>query len=92
MEHILHLTSEPHLTPYKQIISEITVLNNGTLSKQDKIILAHSLHEKVIHLAHNGSHPGQCRFSSDKRWASYKRRRLMTAAPLGIHIEITFFL
>ena len=48
-----------HLTPYKQIISEITVLSNGTLLKQDKIILPHSLHEKVIRLAHNGSHPGQ---------------------------------
>ena len=50
---------EPHLTPYKQIISEITVLSNGTLLKQDKIILSHSLHEKVICLAHNGSHPEQ---------------------------------
>ena len=50
---------KPHLTPYEQIISEITVLNKGTLLKQDKIILPHSLHEKVIRLAHNGSHPGQ---------------------------------
>ena len=35
------------------------VLNNGTLLKQYKIILPHSLHEKVIRLTHNGSHPGQ---------------------------------
>ena len=49
---------KPHLTPYKQIISEMTVLSSGTLLKQDKIILPHSLHEKVIRLAHNGSHAG----------------------------------
>ena len=48
-----------HLTPYKQIISEITVLNNGTLFKQDKIILPHCLHEKAIRLARNGSHTGR---------------------------------
>ena len=30
---------KPHDTPYKQVISEIKVLNNGTLLKQDKIIL-----------------------------------------------------
>ena len=50
---------KPHLTSYKQIISEITVLNNGTLLKQDKIILTHSLHEKAIRLARKGSHAGQ---------------------------------
>ena len=33
---------KPHLTPYKQIISEIMVLNNGTLLKEDEIILPHS--------------------------------------------------
>ena len=48
-----------HLTPYKEIISEMTVLNNAILLKQDIIILQHSLHEEAIHLAHNGSHPGQ---------------------------------
>ena len=37
---------KPHLTPYKQIISEMTVLSSGTLLKQDKIILPYSLHEK----------------------------------------------
>ena len=36
---------KPYLTPYKQIISEITVLNNGTLLKQNKIIL-HILYMK----------------------------------------------
>ena len=41
---------KPHVTPHKQIISEITVLNNGTLLKKDKIILPNSLHEKVISL------------------------------------------
>ena len=46
---------KPHLTLYKQKISEITVLSNGTLLKQNKIILPHSLHEKVIRLVHNGS-------------------------------------
>ena len=50
---------KPYLTAYKQIISEITVLSNGTLLKQDKIILLYSLYEKVIRLAHNGCHPGQ---------------------------------
>ena len=50
---------KPHLTSYKQIISEITVLNNGTLLKQDKIILTHSLHKKAIRLARKGSHAGQ---------------------------------
>ena len=45
--------------PNKQIISEITVLNNGPLLKQDKIILPHSLHKKTISLAHNGSRPWQ---------------------------------
>ena len=48
---------KPQLTSYKQIISEITVLNNGILLKQDKIIQPYSLHEKVIPLANNGSHP-----------------------------------
>ena len=37
----------------------MTVLNNAILLKQDIIILQHSLHEEAIHLAHNGSHPGQ---------------------------------
>ena len=83
---------KPHLTPYKQIIFEITVLNNGTLLKKDKIILPHSLHEKVMHLVHNGSHPGQSNISSNKRWGSNKRRRLISATPLGIHIEISFSL
>ena len=50
---------KPHLTPYKQIISEITVLNNGALLKQDKIILTHSVHKKAIRLAHKESHAGQ---------------------------------
>ena len=36
-----------------------TVLSNGTLLKQDEVILPNSLHEKVIHLVHNGSQPEQ---------------------------------
>ena len=48
-----------YLTTYKQIISEITVLNNGTLLKQNKKNPTYSLHEKAISLAHNGSYPGQ---------------------------------
>ena len=81
---------KPHLTPYKQLISEIMVLNNGTLLKKDKIILAHSLHEKVIRLVHNGSHPGQSRISSNNSWGSNKRHRLISAAPLDIHIKISW--
>ena len=59
MKNFISFYDKPHLTPYKQIISEITVLNNGTLLKQDKIILPNSLHEKVIRWVHNGSHTGQ---------------------------------
>ena len=59
VENFIYIPNDkPHLTPYKQIISGITVLNNGTLMKQDKMILPHSLHEEVIRLAH-GSHPEQ---------------------------------
>ena len=83
---------KPHLTPYKQKFSEITVLNNGTLLKQNKIILPHSLHEKVMRLVHNGSHPEQSRISSNKRWGPNKCHRLISATPLGIHIEISFSL
>ena len=39
--------------------SEITVLNNGTLLKQDKIILPAFLIDKALYLAHSGAHPGQ---------------------------------
>ena len=59
MENFIYIPNDkPHLTPYKQIISGITVLCNGTLMKQDKMILPHPLHEEVIRLAH-GSHPEQ---------------------------------
>ena len=50
--------SEAVLQPFKNIFSEITVLNNGTLLKQDKIILPASLNDKALYLAHSGAHPG----------------------------------
>ena len=51
--------SEAVLQPFRNIFSEITVLNNGTLFKLDKIILPASLIDKALYLAHSGAHPGQ---------------------------------
>ena len=51
--------SEAVLQPFKNIFLQITVLNNGTLLKQDKIILPASLIDKALYLAHSGAHPGQ---------------------------------
>ena len=45
--------------PYWEILPEITCISNGTLLKQDKIILPETLFEKAIKLAHSGAHPGQ---------------------------------
>ena len=44
---------------FRNILSEITLLNNGTLFKQDKTMLPASLIDKVLSLAHSGAHPGQ---------------------------------
>ena len=51
--------NKPILNSYREILSEITYVANGTLLKQDKIILPETLSEKAINLAHNGAHPGQ---------------------------------
>ena len=51
--------NKPFLNPYREILSEITYVANGTLLKQDKIILPETLYEKAIKLAHSGAHPEQ---------------------------------
>ena len=51
--------NKPFRNPYREILSEITYVANGTLLKQDKIILPETLYEKAIKLAHSGAHPGQ---------------------------------
>ena len=51
--------NKPCLNPYREILSEITYVANGTLLKQDKIILTETLYEKAIKLAHSGAYPGQ---------------------------------
>ena len=50
---------ERELKQFSKIIPEITCLQNGTLVKQDRIILPFTLHEKAIKLAHLGAHPGE---------------------------------
>ena len=42
----------PELQTFRNIFSEITVLSNGILLKQDKIVLATSLVNKLLRLAH----------------------------------------
>ena len=51
--------SKPNLNPYREILSEIRCVSNGTLLKHDKIILPETLFAKAIKLAHSGTHPGQ---------------------------------
>ena len=51
--------NKPCLNPYREILSEITYVANGTFLKQDKIILTETLYEKAIKLAHSGAYPGQ---------------------------------
>ena len=53
------LKNKPCLNPYREILSEITYVANGTLLKQDKIILTETLYEKAIKLAHSEAYPGQ---------------------------------
>ena len=55
------------LRPFRKILHEITYLANGTLLKDDRIILPTSLHNKAIKLAHLGAHPGQKRLKSRLR-------------------------
>ena len=52
-------SDELNLLPFKKIFHEMSVLSNGTLLYQDRIVLPISLHEKAIKLAHSGAHPGQ---------------------------------
>ena len=47
------------LQAFRSILSEITVLCNGTLLKQDKIVMSASLVNKSLSLAHSGAHPGR---------------------------------
>ena len=47
------------LQAFRSILSEITVLCNGTLLKQDKILLPASLVIKSLSLAHSEAHPGR---------------------------------
>ena len=42
----------------RNIFSDITVLNNRTLLKQDKIVLPVFSVNKVLSLGHSGAHPG----------------------------------
>ena len=49
----------PELQPFRSIFSEITELNNGTLLKQEKIVLPASLVNKSLSLADSGAHPGR---------------------------------
>ena len=49
----------PELQPFRNIFSKITVLNNRTFLKQNKIILATSVVEKALSRAHSEAHPGQ---------------------------------
>ena len=52
-------SDEPNLMPYKKIFHEMSILANGTLLYQDRIVLPEELHDRAIKLAHSGAHPGQ---------------------------------
>ena len=41
------------------IMQELTIVANGIIFKEDRIVLPESLHNLAIELAHRGSHPGQ---------------------------------
>ena len=47
----------PELQTFKIFFSKITVLSNGTLLKQDKIVLPTSLFNKSLRLANSGAYP-----------------------------------
>ena len=47
----------PELQTFRNIFSEITVLSNGTLLKQDKIVLAHVFSQQVIKACPFGANP-----------------------------------
>ena len=47
----------PELQTFKNFFSKITVLSNGTLLKQDKIVLPASLVNKSLRLANSGAYP-----------------------------------
>ena len=52
-------SDEKDLSAFKKVFHEMSILANGTLLVQDRIVLPDCLHEKVIKLAHSGAHPGQ---------------------------------
>ncbi|MEM7375842.1 MAG: DDE-type integrase/transposase/recombinase, partial [Bacteroidota bacterium] len=41
------------------IMSDLTIVANGIIFKDDRIVLPESLHKLAIELAHRGSHPGR---------------------------------
>ena len=41
------------------ILTELTIVGNGIIFKDDRIVLPEALQELAIELAHRGSHPGQ---------------------------------
>ena len=48
----------PELHTFRNIFLEVTVLNNGTLPKQHKIVLPASLVSKALNHARSGTYPG----------------------------------
>ena len=51
--------SDVKLLKFSKILPPITITGNGTLLKDDRIILPESLHLEAIQLAHQGSYPGE---------------------------------
>ena len=49
----------PELETFRNIFCDITVLHNGILLKEDKIVLPASSVNKVLSLAQSGAHPGE---------------------------------
>ena len=44
---------------FRPIMQELTLVSNGIIFKDDRIVLPESLQKLAISLAHRGSHPGQ---------------------------------
>ncbi len=52
-----HATNE--VKRFNTLMPELTIMANGIIFKDDRIVLPSSLHNLAIQLAHRGSHPGQ---------------------------------